>query len=1042
MHKLAEICVRRPVFATVLVLVLTVFGVFGYLKLGVDWFPKVDIPVVLVTTVVPGTAPEEIETEVTDKIEEAVNTASGIDELRSVSTEGVSQVVIQFQLEKDVDVAAQEVRDRVNRILSELPQDIEQPIVEKMDPDAIPVIMLALSAPLPVKDISEYADKVLRRQVERVGGVGQVLLIGAQKRQINVELDPQLLRSYGLTVVDVARALGSQNVQMPGGNVKEGANEFTLRTLGRVLTVEELGQITVANRNGHVIRVSDVGRVVDGAEEAESIALLNDQPTILVQVSKQSGTNTVAVVEAVKERLAEIEETLPDQYKMQIVLDQSIFIEDSVDTVKEHLMLGATFAAIVVFFFLANLRTTVISALAIPISIISTFAVMQYLGFTLNMLTLLALTLSVGIVIDDAIVVLENIYRYIEEKKYAPKEAAVAATREIGLAVVAITLSLVAVFLPIAFMEGIVGRFMRSFGLTMAAAITISMLVSFTLTPMLASRWLRPVKEGENGHGATSKQRGFYRALEGGYLALLGFSLRHRWIVVLTCVALLALVPLEVKYAAKNFLPDDDRSEFQIDVRAPEGTSLEATAVILSRIARDVRALEGVEYTVMSVAGSQQRIANEGSVYVRLVDGPERTYSQFEMMDYIRKSLLPRYADQNLRMSVNESDAIDMGASNAAVQYVIGGPDMAKLEEYANYIADQVRKTPGAVDVDTNFITGKPQYGVVIDRAKAADLGVSVVDVAQTLRYLVAGDKVSDFNEKGEQYEVHVRGQAEYRNNIDALRLVTVPSTIHGVVPLGDVVRFEQGTGPAQINRLNRAREVTIMANMEPGASMQAILDRMDAAAAELNMGPDYKSTLAGESKEMQKAMRAFLMVFVMAFLFIYLVLAAQFESWLHPITILLSLPMTLPFALGSLFIFNQSINILTMLGIMVLFAVVKKNSILQIDHTNQLRAEGLPRYEAIMEANKDRLRPILMTTVAFVAGMIPLIVSTGPGSGTNRAISSIVIGGQTLSLLLTLLAVPVAYSLFDDVSQFVARLVHRGARVPLAERPAPADQQ
>ena len=496
MNFLASICIRRPVFATVLTLVLLVFGVVGYMNLGLDRFPKIDFPIITVTTRLPGSASEEVETEITDKIEEAVNTTSGIDELRSVSSEGISQVFITFVLEKDADIAAQEVRDKVNRILSDLPKDIEQPFVEKFDPDSMPVMTIAVSSPSSPRDLTEYCDKVLRRQLESLSGVGQVLIVGGQKRQINVHLDGLKMRSHRLTVADVAKALQSQNLQVPGGTVKAGQLEFTLRTMGRVTSMAEIEQITVENRGDHTITIGDLGQVEDGAEEIKSLARYNDTPAVLLNIRKQSGTNTIEVARLLKERLAELQKTAPKDRLITIVRDQSPFIQAAVDTVKEHLALGGLLAAVVIFFFLANIRTTVISALAIPTSIISAFSVVYFMGFTLNSITLLALALSVGIVIDDAIVVLENIYRYIEEKDCTAREAAFAATKEIGLAVLSITLSLVAVFLPIAFMGGIVGRFLKSFGITMSATILVSMIISFSLTPMLAARWLRRKAEG------------------------------------------------------------------------------------------------------------------------------------------------------------------------------------------------------------------------------------------------------------------------------------------------------------------------------------------------------------------------------------------------------------------------------------------------------------------------------------------------------------------------------------------------------------------
>jgi len=1054
MKQLAALCVKRPVFATVLIAVLVVFGVFSYLKLGIDRFPKVDFPLVTVTTRQPGAAPEEIETEITDKIERAVNTISGIEELHSISSEGISQVVIQFVLEKDVDIAAQDVRDKVNRVLPELPKDIEQPMVEKIDPDSIPVLTIAVSAPPPMslRDITEYCDKVLRRQLESIHGVGQVMIVGGQARQINVQLDPLKLRAQGLTVVDVARALGAQNLQMPSGSVKLGPSEYTLRTLGRVDSVAEMENIAVANRNGRTITIGDLGRVEDSTEEMTSCSYFNDTPCVLLNIRKQSGTNTVEVCHRLKERLEELKKLAPPQYNVEIVRDQSVFIEAAFDTVKEHLMVGGFLAAVVVFLFLSNLRATVIAAISIPTSIIAAFAIIYFLGYTLNSLTLLALTLSVGIVIDDAIVVMENIFRYIEEKKYTPFQAAIAATGEIALAVMAITISLVAVFLPIALMEGIVGRFMRSFGMTMSGTILVSMLVSFTLTPMLAARWFRSPHESEPkeeaGTGGSdgssgkkqvhgSKSQPFYRAIEAVYLAMLRFSLRHRWVIVVSALGcLVAIWPL-LKIVNKNFMPDDDSSEFQVNIQAPEGTTLEATRVMVARIAREIRQLDGVRYTIASVADTDQRLPYQGTAYVRLVNIAERNFDQMTMMNYVREHILPKYIAEGLRISVSPVSLISVGGISGDVQYMIGGPDMNKLEACAKKVMAELRKVEGAVDVDSSLSLGKPQFGIKIDRPKAAELGVSIADIANTLRLLVAGDKVSDYYEKGEQYEVHVRAVPDARNHLDELLLVTVPSSKFGVVPLGDVVRVVKGTGPAQINRLGRTRQVTITANLAPNASQQTIIDKINEVVKTLNLGPEYKTGLLGKSKEMARAFRAFFMAFILAFIFVYLCIAAQFESWLHPITILLCLPLTVPFSLISLLLLRQSLNIFSLMGMMVLFAVVKKNSILQIDHTNQLREEGLPKLDAILQANRDRLRPILMTTVAFVAGMIPTAISSAEGSAVNKAISGVIVGGQTLSLLLTLLVTPVAYSLFDDLGNLFARWFLGGKK---REKPGPQE--
>ena len=1045
MQKLAEICVRRPVFATMLILSITVVGAFSFRSLGVDLFPKIDLPTITVTVVNPGASPQEIETEITDKVEGAVNTISGIDELRSTSVEGVSQVFISFVLEKNADVAAQEVRNKVDLIVNELPETAEVPIVQKLDTDAVPVVRIAVSAPRSLREVTDIADKLIKRQIEPISGVGNVDIVGGRQREIEVWVDTDKMRAYNVSAADVANAVKLQNMELPGGRVEEGKRELTVRTMGRVPDPKEFNNIVIANRGTYSVKLSDIGYAEDGAEEQRTEARLNGQPAVTLVVSKQSGQNTVAVADAVKERLDEIikSKALPADVKTQIVGDQTIFIKAALHSINLHLVEGSILAAIVVFVFLWSVRSTFIAAIAIPTSIIATFGLMAAMGFTLNQITMLALTLMVGIVIDDAVVVLENIFRYVEEKGLPPFQAAVEGTREIGLAVTATTLSLLAVFLPVGFMAGIVGRFMSSFGFTASFAIAVSLLVSFTLTPTLAARMIKrkqhaqkdphksdssekrdySLAEFKEKYGqAQSKESRFYRPIDRAYTRMLQWSMAHRWaIVALSIFVIISTVPL-FWFVGKNFLPIDDQSQFEINVRAPEGSTLSFTSGLAERIASDARKLPGVTDTLVTIGSGQQQIVNVANIYIKLAPIEDRSASQQELMMRARNEIVAKYQKEfpnQLRTAVSPVAAISGGGfRNADIQYVIGGPDLDKLTKYSNDMLAKLKGLPDVVDADSTLITGKPELRVVIDRPRAGDLGVRIGDIAQALNTLVAGQKVSTFNAGVDQYDIRVRAIGQYRANAEGLPRMIVASQKLGWVSLDNLVRVEEGTGPSSIDRYNRQRQVMLTANTKPGGSQAAVIAKLQQFAKEENMDSQYRTSLAGRSKELARTGTYFLLAIVLSFVFMYMVLAAQFESFIHPVTILLTLPLAIPFGIVSLLVTGQTVNIFSGLGLLLLFGVVKKNAILQIDHTNGLRRQGMERYEAIIQANRDRLRPILMTTIALVAGMMPLTLSSGPGSGTNRSIGVLVVGGQSLCLLLTLLAVPVFYSLFDDLAR------------------------
>lgn len=1038
MHWLSQLTVRRPVLSAVIMLTIVVVGIVGYRSLGVDKFPKVDFPLVTITTVYPGAAPTSVETDVTDKIEAAVNTVGGVETLSSVSTEGASLVIVQFALEKDANVAAQEVRDRIATI-RDLPTSAQTPIIQRADPDAAPVLVLAVRGDATVRELTRVAEDIVKRRLETIDGVGLVRVIGGRKRRVEVAVDPIRLQAAGVSALEVYRAINVSNVSVPGGRLERGPETATMRIEGRVASPDQIGEIVVRQKGEHPIKVRDVATVLDTEVDAESATVRDGIASVGLAIRKQSGSNTVEVVDRAKAAVASIASELPEGIHLDVVRDNSEVIRTSASQVTEHLVLGAIFAALVVLLFLGSVRSTIIAAIAIPISIVGTFALMMVAGFTLNMMTLLALALAVGIVIDDAIVVLENIHRHIVEKGEKPFPAAVKATKEIGSAVMATTLSLLAVFLPVAFMGGIVGRFLRSFGLTMAFAIAVSMLVSFALTPMMAARLLpMPPPPGE-GHKKSFLERGIdrlYGPVERGYHRVLKFLLRRRWMVVVASVVVLLSVGVLGPRAGFGFLPENDEAQFEIYLRTKEGTSLDATTVLAERLARNTRKIPEVTHTLVNVADNDQKIQNVASVYVRLSDPGNRSRTQNEIMDDVRKHVLVDLPE-GTRVAAQLVNDFSLGAQqNAMVMYLLSGPDLDRLTLYANRIVERMKQVPGVVDLDSSVPEPLPEQTLTPDLDRAAALGVDPADITSSLALMMGGLEGSTYEERGSQYSVFLRASERFRWDPSLLGIITVPSRTLGQVPLSDVVTAKDGTGPSVVNRTYRAKSIVITMNVAPGHSQGTISAALEQAIAEQKLPPGYHAIPWGQTREMNRTASAFGFAFLMSFLFMYLVLAAQFESWLHPFTIMLTLPLTLPFALLSIIASGNSLDIFSMLGLLVLFGMVKKNGILQIDHANQLRARGMARDEAILQAATDRLRPILMTTFAFVAGMVPLITSDGIGAGFSQAIAGVVVGGQTLSLALTLVAIPVFYSLFDSLASIVMPIVRK-----LLGRSTPVDR-
>ena len=1026
MQWLSNISVRRPVFATVLILVLVVIGAVGKSRLGVDKFPKVDFPMIIVLTPYPGASPSAVESDVTLKIEEAVNTVSGLDSLASNSTEGVSMVIAQFSLEVDPDKASQTITERLASIQRDLPPGL-RPEVRRADPDAAPILVLAVKGKPGTSNVelTRFADKQIKQRIERLKDVGQVVILGGTDRQINVDVDSIRLAATGVSALEVFRALQTGNANLPSGAINTGPTRSTLRVEGRVQDPKNLGNIVVRQQGQHAVKIRDVADIEDGAEDADTAASRNGEAAVALSIRKQSGTNTVEVVDRIRAEVIELNKRLPEGYSVDVVRDNSEQIRTSVHQVTEHLILGAGLAALIVLLFLGSLRSTIIAAVAIPVSIISTFGLMMIAGLTLNLMTLLALALAVGIVIDDAIVVLENIYRFIDEKRMKPFPAAIHATKEIGLAVLATTLSLMAVFLPVAFMSGIVGRFLFSFGITMAFAIAVSLIVAFTLTPMMAARMLPvPPPEGEERRRSFLERMSdrIYNPIQRVYSAILAFCLRRRWVVGIAIFGSCASLAVTTKQVGGDFLPPNDEAQFEIYIQAPEATTLEATTIIAERIARQTRLYPEVTSTLVTVADDDRRSPNIGRVYVRLSDPEKRVRDQFDIMALVRSEVLSK-VDPSIRVAAQPVNDFSVGGQNAVVSYVISGPDLDKLQLYGEKVLKHMKDVPGVVDLDSSLLDPVDETMLHPNLERAALMGVEPADIANTLAVLVGGAEASTFEDRGDQYAVFMRAAERYRNDPAGLRLLTVPSRTVGQVRLFDVIQLGSGKATSKISRQSRERAVFITMNNSPGFSEQTLVDEVEKAMKSLDMPPGYTYEPFGRSKEMAKMQGAFMFAIFLSFVFMYLVLAAQFESWLYPFIIMLSLPLTLPFAIISLIITGGSLNIFSMLGLIVLFAMVKKNAILQVDHANGLRRQGLPRTEAVLAASRDRLRPILMTTFAFVAGMLPLVTSQGIGSGFSKAMASIVVGGQILSLLLTLVAIPVIYTWFDDLARLNTRL-------------------
>jgi HAE1 family hydrophobic/amphiphilic exporter-1 len=1018
--KLADVSIDRPVFATMMIFALIVLGLFSYMKLNIDQYPDVDIPYVTIVTVLRGAGPDQIETDVTKKIEDAVNPVGGLDHIQSTSQEGLSIVTAQFKLEIDGKVAAQEVREKVSAARANLPTEIEDPVITRYDPASQPIMQLTVSGNRAEKEITTYTKDVIKKRLENVPGVGSVDLVGGDEREIEVEVDAARLRGYNLSIQDVVQGVAAANQEIPAGNLVQGPRQLLLRTMGKFTSVDDFNNVIVASPGGKPVHLADIAAVSDGVKERTSFARVEGKQAVGLNILKQSGSNTVRVADAVRDQIERLKKELPADLRVTMAKDNSTFIRDSVNDVLFDIVYGGLLAVIVVYLFLANARPTIISAIALPTSIIASFIIMYALNFTLNVMTLMALSLAVGLLIDDAIVVIENIYRHMHEGA-TPMEAAKAATSEIGLAVMATTFTIVAVFIPVAFMSGIVGRFFYQFGITIAVSVLVSLFVAFTLTPMLASRWLRPHDEDLSNEGNILRRglyffNRFFATLSERYRRAISWSLAHRRTTLVVALGLFACSFVLMRFLGSDFFPESDQSEFTVGVNASPGTSLEQTAAICERVEAVLRKRPEVT-TLLTTIGAGNDPITKGNVLVKLVKKTDRKEGIKQIMTGVRRDL------QDLA-GANLSILIAQGPSGGTKPVVLSvrGEDLSKLEQLGEKVERIVRATQGAADVENSYEISKPEIRIRIDREKASDLGLSVGLIASSIRAMVDGAVATQYAEGGEQYDVRVRLRKEDRTSLENVGNLTIKSSKDArdqqkiIVPISYVASVRQGSGPSKINRYDRQREIRIDANTS-GRSMGEVLGSVLKQTAGLPLEPGYSVDVTGSGQTQSESFRNILISLGLAIVFVYIVLAAQFESFWYPFSIMLALPMSLIGAVIALLIFRNSISVISLIGIIMLMGLVTKNGILLVDYTGVLRDRGMKRTEALIEAGATRLRPILMTTFAMIFGMVPIAFSTAEGSEFRSPMGQAVIGGLVTSTLLTLFVVPVVYSLIDDFS-------------------------
>jgi HAE1 family hydrophobic/amphiphilic exporter-1 len=1024
------VSVRRPIFIAMVMMALVVVGFISYLRLGMDLLPNLRIPYVTVVVVYPGAGPREIEMEVTKRVEDAVATTRNIKHIYSYSYEGVSAVVIEFNSGVDPEIAAQDIRDKVAPVERNLPEDAERPVISKVDLEARSVMELAVVSKLPLVRLRRMAEDVIAPRLERVDGVASANVYGGLEREIQVAVDRSRLEAYGFSFDQLAQALAAGNLNIPAGHINEIGQRFTVRVPEEYRSIEAIRDTLLMTRSGPV-HLRDLAQVYDTHKERETITRLDLRPTVNISVVKVAEANIVQTAAGVRQAVEALNRELPEGTRVTAVLDRSQFARESVADVTNNLLLGGLLAIIVVFLFLRSLRSTIIASFALPTSVISAFGLMFFAGFTLNMMSMLALALAIGMLIDDAIVVLENIYRHVEEGE-SPVEAATHGTGEIALAVMAITFTIVAVFLPIAFTTGITGQFFRQFGLTVAFAVLISLLVSLTLTPMLASRLLRHTENHAGRRGLLGYIGAFYDQVDARYRGILQWALRHRRLVIALGVVSFMLGLLLVRFAIPSeSFPQLDQDDFDIAMTLPAGTSLASTDAVSREVEQMLLKVPEVDRVLARVGGSSTAIlgggvagANSASISVKLKERRPRTC--WAIMDEVRENLR-HWPD--LKSSVAQGGMF--GRGQAPISVNLSGTDLDQLMRIAGDWMNRIRDIPGIADLDLSVQPGSPEANVSVDRVKAANVGVAPGQVALALRAAVDGVVPTRYRERGDEYDIRVQLRPQDRQHVSQLEDLTIAAANGNLIPLREVADIKYATGPTVITRTDKERTVAIQGNLlggyVSGPVTKAVQDRLAPLAAELPKG--YHLRYRGEAESMREIFTPILYALALSVLFVYMVLAAQFESLVHPFTIGLSLPLSIVGAAVLLWLAGATVNVMSLIGIVMLMGLVTKNAILLVDYTNTLRGRGLERQEAILRAGPTRLRPILMTTTAMVFGMLPIALGLGKGASMRAPMAIAVIGGLLSSMFLTLVMVPVVYTIMDDLGRRFRR--GRGAAAP-----------